>query len=111
LTAKAGPGSPRALTLAGKVADGVVFQVADPYFIEWGMQFVRRGAEKAGRDASEMVIQCSAATYVSSDLDEARERTRWFPTLVGNHIADILRHHDAQELPETLFDYVHDRPG
>jgi probable F420-dependent oxidoreductase len=102
---------PRALTLAGKVADGVVFQVADPYFIEWGMQFVRRGAEEAGRDASEIVIHCSAATYVSSDLDEARERTRWFPALVGNHIADVLRHHDAQELPETLFDYVHDRPG
>jgi probable F420-dependent oxidoreductase len=102
---------PRALALAGKVADGVVFQVADPHFIEWGMRFVRRGAEEAGRDAGEIVIHCSAATYVSSDLAEAREQTRWFPALVGNHIADVLRHHDAQELPETLFDYVHDRPG
>jgi probable F420-dependent oxidoreductase len=101
---------PRALTLAGKLGDGVVFQVADPYFIEWGMQFVRQGAAEAGRDPSEIVIHCSAATYVSSDLDEAREQTRWFPALVGNHIADVLRHHDAQDLPEDLFTYVHDRP-
>ena len=101
---------PRALTLAGKVGDGVVFQVADPYFIEWGMQFVRKGAAEAGRDPSEIVIHCSAATYISSDMDEARERTRWFPALVGNHIADVLRHHDAQDLPQALFDYVHDRP-
>jgi alkanesulfonate monooxygenase SsuD/methylene tetrahydromethanopterin reductase-like flavin-dependent oxidoreductase (luciferase family) len=102
---------PRALTLAGKVGDGVVFQVADPFFIEWGLQFVRRGAAEAGRDPGEIVIHCSTATYVSSDLDEARERTRWFPALVGNHIADVLRHHDAQGLPEELFDYVHERPG
>jgi probable F420-dependent oxidoreductase len=101
---------PRALTLAGRLGDGVVFQVADPYFIEWGMQFVRQGAAEAGRDPSEIVIHCSAATYVSSDLDEAREQTRWFPALVGNHIADVLRHHDAQDLPEDLFTYVHDRP-
>jgi probable F420-dependent oxidoreductase len=101
---------PRALTLAGRIGDGVVFQVADPYFIEWGLQFVREGADEAGRDPSEIVVHCSAATYVSSDLDEARERTRWFPALVGNHIADVLRHHDAQDLPDVLFDYVHDRP-
>jgi probable F420-dependent oxidoreductase len=102
---------PRALTLAGKVGDGVVFQVADPFFIEWGMQFVRQGAAEAGRDPGEIVIHCSAATYVSGDLAEARDRTRWFPALVGNHIADVLRHHDAQDLPDALFDYVHDRPG
>jgi probable F420-dependent oxidoreductase len=101
---------PRALTLAGRLADGVVFQVADPFFIEWGMQFVRRGAAEAGRDPAEIVIHCSTATYVTDDLDEARERTRWFPALVGNHVADILRHHDAQNLPPELFDYVHDRP-
>jgi alkanesulfonate monooxygenase SsuD/methylene tetrahydromethanopterin reductase-like flavin-dependent oxidoreductase (luciferase family) len=101
---------PRALTLAGRLGDGVVFQVADPFFIEWGMQFVRQGAAEAGRDPDEIVIHCSTATYISQDLDDARDKTRWFPALVGNHIADVLRHHDAQELPEELFAYVHERP-
>jgi alkanesulfonate monooxygenase SsuD/methylene tetrahydromethanopterin reductase-like flavin-dependent oxidoreductase (luciferase family) len=72
---------PRALTLAGRLADGVVFQVADPYFIEWGMQFVRKGAAEVGRDPAGIVVHCSAATYLSSDMDEARERTRWVPAL------------------------------
>jgi hypothetical protein len=67
-------------------------------------------AQPRPRDPSEIVIHCSAATYVSSNLGEAREQTRWFPALVGNHIADILRHHDAQDLPDALFTYVHDRP-
>jgi probable F420-dependent oxidoreductase len=101
---------PRALTLAGRLGNGVVFQVADPFFIEWGMQFVRQGATEAGRDPAEIVVHCSAATYVTDDLDEARERTRWFPALVGNHVADVLRYHDAQNLPPELFEYVQERP-
>jgi probable F420-dependent oxidoreductase len=100
---------PRALTLAGRVGDGVIFQVADPYFIAWGLQWVRQGAEQAGRDPAEITIHCSSATFISSDLDEARERTRGVPALVGNHIADVLRHHDPGDLPPALFDYVHDR--
>jgi probable F420-dependent oxidoreductase len=100
---------PRALTLAGKVGDGVIFQVADPYFIEWGMQFVRKGAEEAGRDPAEIVVHCSSATYITSDQDEARERTRWFPALVGNHIAEVLHHHKAENLPPALDEYIQAR--
>jgi probable F420-dependent oxidoreductase len=100
---------PRALTLAGKVGDGVIFQVADPYFIEWGLQFVRRGAAEAGRDISEITIHCSTATYISGDQDEARERTRWFPALVGNHIAEVLEHHKAENLPPALDEYIQAR--
>src|SRR5262249_37115311 len=100
---------PKALTLAGRVADGIIFQVADPYFIEWGLQFVRAGAEEAGRSMDEIVIHCSTATWISDDHAEACERVRWFPAVVGNHIADILRHHDPGGLPSELFDYVHGR--
>jgi probable F420-dependent oxidoreductase len=100
---------PRALTLAGRLGDGVIFQVADPYFIEWGMQFVRKGAEEAGRDVSEIVVHCSSATYITGDQDEARERTRWFPALVGNHIAEVLQHHNAENLPPALDEYIQAR--
>ena len=100
---------PRALTLAGKLGDGVIFQVADPYFIEWGMQFVRKGAEEAGRDPAEITVHCSTATYITADRDEARERTRWFPALVGNHIAEVLHHHKAENLPPALDEYIQAR--
>jgi len=97
---------PKALRLAGRVADGVIFQVADPFFIEWGMQHVRAGADEAGRDPGDIVIHCATATYISDDRDEARNEVRWFPALVANHIADILRHHDPDVLPDYVAEYV-----
>jgi probable F420-dependent oxidoreductase len=100
---------PKALRLAGRVGEGVIFQIADPFVIEWGMQFVREGAEEAGKDPDKLVIHCATATYISDDLDQAREQTRWFPALVGNHIADVLRHHDPDNLPDELIDYVKGR--
>jgi alkanesulfonate monooxygenase SsuD/methylene tetrahydromethanopterin reductase-like flavin-dependent oxidoreductase (luciferase family) len=102
---------PKALRLAGRVGDGVIFQVADPFFIEWGMQFVRAGAEEAGRDPDDIVIHCAAATYVSEDRDEARNRVRWFPALIANHIVDVLRHHDPSVMPSYITEYVEARPG
>lgn len=101
---------PKALRLAGRVGDGVIFQVADPFFIEWGMQFVRAGAEEAGRDPDDIVIHCAAATYVSDDREEARNRVRWFPALVANHIVDVLRHHDPEVMPSYISEYVEARP-
>lgn len=100
---------PKALELAGKVADGVIFQVADPYFIEWGMQHVRRGAEMADKDPDSVVIHVATASYISSDLDECREQTRWFPAVVGNHIAEVLRRYDGDDIPEDLVSYVRSR--
>jgi probable F420-dependent oxidoreductase len=100
---------PKALRLAGRVAEGVIFQIADPFVIQWGMQFVREGAEEAGKNPDDLVIHCATATYISDDIAEAREQTRWFPAVVGNHIADILRHHDPEGLPDELIDYVRGR--
>ena len=101
---------PMALRLAGRVGDGVIFQVADPFFIEWGMQFVREGAEQAGRNADDIVVHCAAATYISDDRDDARDQVRWFPALVANHIVDVLRHHDPDVMPDYITEYVEARP-
>jgi probable F420-dependent oxidoreductase len=100
---------PKALQLAGRVGDGVIFQIADPYVIEWGMRWVRKGAEDAGRDLTGFQVQCATASTITADRDAAREQTRWFPAVVGNHIADILRHHEPDDLPDELIDYVKGR--
>jgi alkanesulfonate monooxygenase SsuD/methylene tetrahydromethanopterin reductase-like flavin-dependent oxidoreductase (luciferase family) len=31
---------------------------------------------------------------------------RWFPALVSNHVVDLLKRYDAQDLPQTLTDYI-----
>jgi len=100
---------PKALRLAGRVGDGIIFQIADPFVIEWSMQHVRAGAEEAGRSLDDFTLHVATATFISDDLDEAREQCRWFPAVVGNHIADVLRHHEPEGLPEELIDYVEAR--
>jgi alkanesulfonate monooxygenase SsuD/methylene tetrahydromethanopterin reductase-like flavin-dependent oxidoreductase (luciferase family) len=31
---------------------------------------------------------------------------RWFPALVSNHVVDLLKRYDAQDLPKALTDYI-----
>src|SRR5246500_4029756 len=45
---------PKVLDLAGRIADGVILQFADPDLVAWCMGFVRKGAEAAGRDTREI---------------------------------------------------------
>lgn len=98
---------PKALQLTGRVGDGAILQIADPFFIEWGLGHVYEGAKAAGRDPDDIVIHVSTANYISSDTGEAREQLRWFPALIGNHIADVLRTNDPGNIPADLPEYVH----
>jgi len=102
---------PKALKLAGRVADGVILQLADPDLIEWFVGFVRQGAQEAGRDPGKIEIMAAAPVWASEDLKLARERVRWFPALVSNHVVDLVMRYPPSELPEALTFYVKDRGG
>ena len=39
-----------------------------------------------------------APSKVSDDIAAARDEVRWFPAMVGNHVADIVRVHDVKEM-------------
>jgi probable F420-dependent oxidoreductase len=97
---------PQALRCAGRIADGVILQLADPFIIEWALRYVREGAEQAGRDPAGITVMAAAPAYISDDLQHAREQARWFPALVSNHVVDLVkRYHDA-ELPGELTEYI-----
>lgn len=102
---------PKALNAAGAVADGVILQFADPHLIKWCIGFVREGAEKAGRDFSKIQIMSAAPVWVSKDLKKARDKVRWFPALVSNHVVDLVSRYDPAQLPQELTAYVRDRTG
>jgi probable F420-dependent oxidoreductase len=102
---------PMALAAAGRVADGVILQLADPDIIRWCMGFVRRAAEEAGRDPNAIEVMAAAPAYVSDDLALARDRVRWFPALVSNHVVDLINRYERDDLPEALWRYVEDREG
>jgi probable F420-dependent oxidoreductase len=102
---------PKALRCAGRIADGVILQFADPHLIKWCLGFVREGAEEAGRDFSSIRVMSAAPVWVSDDLAKARNQVRWFPALVSNHVVDLIARYDPKELPQELTAYVRDRKG
>ena len=99
---------PKVLEMAGRAADGVILQFADPDLIEWCIGFVRKGAEAAGRDPKTIEIMSAAPVWVSSDMNVAREHVRWFPALVSNHVVDLISRY-KDDLPPSLTAYVRDR--
>jgi probable F420-dependent oxidoreductase len=97
---------PKALRAVGRVADGLVMQLADPFIIEWSLGYVRQGAEEAGRNPEDVKVMSAAPTFVSDDLAVAREQVRWFPALVSNHVVDLVNRYAGEELPAELTDYI-----
>jgi probable F420-dependent oxidoreductase len=97
---------PKVLELAGRVGDGVILQFADPDLIEWCVSFVKKGAEAAGRDPRKIEIMAAAPVWVSDDLKVGRERVRWFPALVSNHVVDLVSRYKPEELPPALTSYI-----
>lgn len=102
---------PKVLTLAGRIADGIILQFADPDLIAWCLGFVWQGAKEAGRKRADIQIMAAAPAWVSDDVKAARERVRWFPALVSNHVVDLIARYKPEELPPALISYVRNRPG
>ncbi len=97
---------PKVLSIAGRCADGVIIQLADPEIVEWIVGQVRRAAEEAGRDPAEVKVMACAPAHVSDDVAAAFEQVRWFPAMVSNHVFDLLSKYDKADLPASLTDYV-----
>jgi probable F420-dependent oxidoreductase len=101
---------PQALRLTGRIADGVILQLADPDLVAWFVGQVRSAAAAAGRGPEAVKVQAAAPAHFG-DLAECRERTRWFPALVSNHVVDLVNRYPRDELPAALTGYVQDRAG
>jgi probable F420-dependent oxidoreductase len=101
---------PMALKMIGRVADGLILQLADPDLIRWLVDQVRASEAAAGREAGSVQVQAAAAAYVGP-RELGRERTRWFPALVSNHVVDLVNKYPRDELPASLTGYIRDRSG
>jgi probable F420-dependent oxidoreductase len=98
---------PKALALAGQHADGFILQLADPAIVKWTIERVRNAAADAGRDPLDVTICVAAPAYLGGDRDHQRDQCRWFGGMVGNHVADLVRHHGSEgDVPRELTDYV-----
>jgi len=103
---------PKALASAGKVGDGLILQIAEPVICKWlGEQSLEAG-KAAGRDMSNYRIMAAAPAYVG-DREIGREKTKWFPAMVGNHVADIVEKYgtEREDIPKALTEYIKNRKG
>ena len=101
---------PMALAMTGRVADGVILQLADPDLIRWFVGQVREAEAAAGRAPGSVRVQAAAPAHLG-DLEACRARTRWFPALVSNHVVDLVNKYPREALPEALTGYITDRTG
>jgi alkanesulfonate monooxygenase SsuD/methylene tetrahydromethanopterin reductase-like flavin-dependent oxidoreductase (luciferase family) len=88
----------------------VILQLADPDLIRWFVGQIREAEKTAGRPAGSVKVQSAAPAHLG-ELDLCRERTRWFPALVSNHVVDLVNKYPREDLPESLTGYVRDRTG
>jgi probable F420-dependent oxidoreductase len=101
---------PMALAMTGRIADGVILQLADPDLIRWFVEQVREAETAAGRAAGSVRVQAAAPAHIGP-LELCRDRTRWFPALVSNHVVDLVNKYPREQLPEALTGYIRDREG
>ena len=103
---------PKALQAAGEIGDGLVIQLGEPLLVKWFSEQAIKAGERAGRDMSNFGILAAAPVWVG-DINRAREQTRWFPAMVGNHVADIVQKYgkESDDVPQSLTDYIDGRRG
>ena len=101
---------PMALAMTGRVADGLILQLADPDLIRWFVSQLREAEGAAGRPAGTVKVQAAAPAHVGPH-ELGRDRTRWFPALVSNHVVDLVNKYPREQLPEALTGYVSNREG
>lgn len=97
---------PKSLRLAGRVADGVILTAADPVFVGWCLDQVRKGWDDAGRDGSDFRVQVATPAYLSADIEKARAQVRWYPAFIGSHVANILRRFAVDDEGADVWGYV-----
>ncbi|HLX34897.1 MAG TPA: TIGR03842 family LLM class F420-dependent oxidoreductase [Candidatus Limnocylindrales bacterium] len=101
---------PMALAMTGRVADGVILQLADPDLVAWFAGQAKDAAVAAGRPREGLRVQAAAPLHIGP-RDLGRDRTRWFPALVSNHVVDLVNRYPREQLPDALTGYIRDRTG
>lgn len=93
---------PKSMQLAGRVADGVLFQVgSDPALVRYAISNIEQGAKAAGRDPGEVRLYQRLACAVSDDRETARQELRGYAAIAaGTLYATAVK----EDIPAELWD-------
>jgi 5,10-methylenetetrahydromethanopterin reductase len=84
---------PKALRLAGTVADGVLLNAYTPTaYVRYAVQEVRRAAQAVGRDPAAVTIACMLIVRLTDDLERLRPslKQRLVRLLAEPYVGEIL---------------------
>ncbi|MEM6661794.1 MAG: TIGR03842 family LLM class F420-dependent oxidoreductase [Pseudomonadota bacterium] len=103
---------PKALNTAGRIGDGLVLQIGEPAIIKWLADQAKQAGTDEGRDMSGYKVMAACPAYFGT-RQECLDATRWFPAMVGNHVADIVERYgtDRDDIPPALTAYIEGRRG
>ena len=86
---------PKSLQLAGRIADGVLFQVgADPQLVRYAQRNIAIGARQAGRDPGAVKLYQRLACAVSEDRAQVRAEARGYASVAAGTIYKAVPHED-----------------
>ena len=93
-------------------ATGSSSQLADVGLCEWFGRPGQGGGLGRGRDMAGYRVLSAAPVWVG-DKEAGVAQTKWFPALVGNHVADIVEKYGAGTdlVPPSLTAYIEARRG
>lgn len=78
---------PKSLQLAGRIADGVLFQVgAATALARYALDNIRQGAESAGRRLADLRLYMRLACSVGKDRDAARAAVRGYASIAAGTV-------------------------
>jgi 5,10-methylenetetrahydromethanopterin reductase len=96
---------PRSLQLAGRIADGVLFQVGSaPFLVKYAKKNIELGAKEAGRDPKDIKLYQRLACAVAEDREQVRTEARGYASVAASTIyAGIPK----EDVPEGLWEDLH----
>jgi len=92
---------PKSLQLAGRIADGVLFQVgADPQLVRYAKKNIAIGAEQAGRNLTDIKLYQRLACAVSDDRERIRAEARGYASVAAGTIYSAI---PREDVPDDLW--------
>lgn len=93
---------PKSLQLAGRIADGVLFQVgSDPTLVRYARKNIEIGAKQAGWEAAKIKLYQRLACAVAEDREQVRTEARGYASVAAGTIYTAI---PKEDMPEALWE-------
>lgn len=102
---------PKSLQIAGELGDGVMLIGIHPEIMKWNIEQVEKGAERAGREVSDLDLWARTMIYVAPSKEEARREVASFAATCDCDAWRSLLRRDTPEVADLRNRMEEVQPG